>query len=167
MSALLAQRRSFPLHDRAHPAPDTFEQHSHKPPGIQGDSAGFASILNAYRGSGGTARGDDLACLMKEHLRGDYISLARLLVNGGVFGFTWRGVLWIPMFQFELRDLAVKSGSRLVLAELASTFDNWAVATWFAEGNSWLDGRPPVDMLDRDLPKVLEAARAGRFIAAG
>ena len=130
-------------------------------------SAGFAALLGAYRSTGGTARGDDLARLREEHHRGDYVSLARLIVAGEVFGFEWRQTLWIPMFQFDSRDLAVKQSSRQTLAELTPDFDAWSLATWFASGNSWLDGHRPVDLLDRDLPAVLEAARADRFIAAG
>jgi hypothetical protein len=54
-----------------------------------------------------------------------------------------------------------------MLAELASAFDGWPLATWFAQHNAWLNDRSPVDLLDSDLADVLDIARADRFIAAG
>ena len=128
---------------------------------------GFVAMLTAYRATGGTARGDDLARMLEDHHRGDFVSLARLVVTGVVFGFEWRHTFWVPMFQFDLRDLSIRPGLPLVLAELRPQFDGWTLAAWFAQPNSWLDDRRPVDLLDSDLSEVLQAARADRFIAAG
>ncbi|MEO8059201.1 MAG: hypothetical protein ABI671_12830 [Burkholderiales bacterium] len=128
---------------------------------------GFTALLAAFRATGGTARGDDVARLLEDHGLGNFIGLARLIANGDVFGFDWRGVLWIPMFQFELRDLSVKPATHHVLAELGSGFDGWSCATWFARPNSLLNFRIPVDLLATDLADVLQAARTDRFIAVG
>ena len=128
---------------------------------------GFAALLAAFRATGGTARGDDVARLLEDHGLGDYIGLAKLIANRDVFGFEWRGVLWIPMFQLELRDLSVKPATQHVLAELGSGFDGWSRATWFARPNSCLNFRVPVDLLTTDLADVLQAARADRFITVG
>ena len=130
-------------------------------------SAGFAALLTAFRASGGTARGDDLARLLEDRQCGDFVSLAKLIAAREVFGFEWRQALWIPMFQFELRDLSIKPGAQQVLVELGRTCDGWTIAAWFVRTNSWLGGRSPVDLLDSDLSEVLDAARADRFIAAG
>ena len=132
-----------------------------------GKDRDFVVMREVYRATGGTARKDDLARLLADQRRGDFVSLARLSVTGEVFGFEWQHGFWIPMFQFELRDLSVKPGPRQVVAELARVFDGWTLAVWFAHANSWLQGRRPVDLLDSQLPAVLEAARADRFIAAG
>ena len=128
---------------------------------------GFAALLAAFRATGGTARGDDVARLLEDHGLGDFIGLAKLIANGAVFGFEWRGVLWIPMFQFELRDLSVKPATQQVLAELGTGFDGWSRAAWFARPNSYLNFQTPVDLLASRLPDVLEAARMDRFIAVG
>ena len=71
------------------------------------------------------------------------------------------------MFQFDLNDLSVRPGLQQVLAELSGEFDDWSLAAWFAEPNSWLDDQRPVDLIATDLRSVVEAARADRFIAAG
>lgn len=128
---------------------------------------GFVAMRAAYRGTGGVARGDDLARLLEDRGRGGSASLAGLIDGGAVFGFDWRRDFWIPMFQFELRDLSLKTAPHEVLAELAAEFDGWNLAAWFAQRNSWLNERRPVDVLDANLPAVLAAARADRFIAAG
>lgn len=127
----------------------------------------FLAMRAAYLATGGTARGDDLARLLEDRRRGDGVSLARLIVAGEVFGFEWHRLFWVPMFQFELRDLSLKPGPRQVLAELASEFDGWTLAIWFSEANCWLNERRPVDVLDSNLAAVLGAARTDRFIAAG
>ena len=128
---------------------------------------GFAALLAAYRASGGTARGDDVARLLEDHGLGNFIGLARLVAANEVFGFEWRSTIWIPMFQFDLHDLSVKPSARMVLAELGDGFDGWARAAWFAQPNSWLQCRKPVDLMDKELNQVLSAARADRYIAVG
>ena len=50
-------------------------------------SGGFAALLAAYRATGGTARGDDVARLLEDHGLGDFIGLARLIAGSEVFGF--------------------------------------------------------------------------------
>lgn len=127
----------------------------------------FVAMRAGYRSTGGIARGDDLARLLEDLQRGNVSTLARLIASGEVFGFDWHGSFWIPMFQFDLRDLSVKPAARQVQGELAPVFDGWTMAVWFAQRNSWLDERKPVDLLDTELPAVLQAARADRFIASG
>ena len=127
----------------------------------------FDAMLVAYRATGGIARGDDLARLLQECGRGDYVGLARLIVSRVVFAFRWHDMLWIPMFQFRLRDLAIRSGNRQVLAEIPADVEGWALAAWFARPNGLLNDEKPVDLLDADLPAVLNAARAERFVGAG
>ena len=127
----------------------------------------FLALNAVYRPTGGLARREDLARLLDDHRFGDFISLAALLDSGEIFGFEFRRNFWVPMFQFELRDLSSKPGARQVREELAAAFDGWPLAAWFAGTNAWLNSRRPVDLFDSDLPAVLDAARADRFIAAG
>ncbi|MEQ1685044.1 MAG: hypothetical protein ABL916_15460 [Burkholderiaceae bacterium] len=126
-------------------------------------------LRTAYRASGGIARGDDLARFLNEHHSGDFVSLAMSILEGELFAFQWQQAFWVPMFQFDLRDLWVKPNpnARRVLTELAGEFDGWALALWFAQPNDLLHGARPVDLLDASLPDVLQAARTDRFIAAG
>lgn len=129
----------------------------------------FAAMRETYRASGGIARGDDLARMLSQRQAGDFVSLAMLVLERDVFAFQWQQSFWVPMFQFDLRDLSVQinPNARRVTSVLVDQFDGWALAVWFALPNNWLDGARPVDMLNSNLPAVLEAARADRFIAAG
>lgn len=127
----------------------------------------FVAMRAGYRATGGVARGDDLARLLEDMQRGDVSTLARLIASGEVFGFDWHGNFWVPMFQFELRDLSVKPSVRQVQRELAEAFDGWTIAVWFAQRNAWLGEERPVDLLDSQLSAVLHAARADRFMATG
>ena len=135
--------------------------------GASPNSRGFVTMLSQYHASGGLARGDTLGRLLDDWQCGDHVSLARLISADEIFSFRWRGECWIPMFQFELRDLSVKPGPRRVLAELMQVFDDWQLAVWFVRPNPWLQTKRPLDLLDSDLTGVLEVARADRFIVDG
>ncbi len=134
-------------------------------------SGGFRMLKLACRASGGIARADDLARLLCD--RGDggqgEPMLGELLARAEVFGFLWRGSVWLPMFQFDLRRLSVQRAAQQVRAELqgAVALDGWDCACWFARPHAGLDYRAPVDLLATDLPGVLEAARADRWILNG
>ena len=99
------------------------------------------------------------------------MSLLRFVANQvaarQVLSFRWRGLIWVPMFQFNAVELSLRSGTRQVMRELAGVFDDWATAEWFVQPNAWLLDRPPLDVLDTDLPAVLQAARADRYIVCG
>ncbi len=130
-------------------------------------SAAFAALLSAYRESGGTARAGDLARLLADRVQADSLGVYQHVDHGDLFGFPWRGTLWIPMFQFDLDDLSIVPAVRQVLSQLSDAFDAWDLATWFAQSNAWLDGRRPADQIRTQLTQVLDAARADHFIAAG
>ena len=121
-------------------------------------------MLVAYRATGGIANGNEFAQLLKDRQHGDFVSLTQLIVLRKVFGIAWRNTFWVPMFQFELRDMTIRSEIQPILVELAKVLDDWSIATWFIQSNSSLNDRKPVDLLDLDLPRVLEAARTASFV---
>jgi hypothetical protein len=121
---------------------------------------GFIALLEAFRATGGTAPGEIVGRLLEEHQVGNAVSLAKLIYTGQAFGFEWRDSLWIPMFQFDANDLALKGSAQSVRAELPSLWSGWQVASWFAGPNARLDAHSPADRLDSDLEAVLQAAQA-------
>lgn len=128
---------------------------------------GFDAIIDAYKTSGGTARADDLALLLEEKCKGNFVSVAKRIVSRDIFSFEWQNHFWVPMFQFHPHDMAIKQEVRRVVHELAAVLDNWTLAHWFTEPNAWLRGQRPVDRVDTHFSDVLDAARADRFVAAG
>ena len=130
-------------------------------------SQSFDRLISANKGSGGTARADDLALLLAEKGQGSFVSLAKAIVKGDVFSIEWNNHFWLPMFQFEPGDMSMKRSVCKIRCELTHVLDNWTLAAWFAEPNVWLKNRCPVDMLDANYPAVFAAARADRFVAAG
>jgi hypothetical protein len=104
---------------------------------------------------------------MAAHRQGDYASLARQIVDRDVLCFDWDASYWLPMFQFDLRDLSVRRDLLPVIRELQDDCDGWALANWFSHALDGLGGRTPVDLLDTDLAAVLAAARAGRQVETG
>lgn len=125
----------------------------------------FTALLEASRATGGTAPGDAVAHL-GDHFIGDAVSLAKLIHSGHVFGLEWRGSRWIPMFQFDIDDLSVKSSAQHVRAAPPSLWAGWRLASWFAEPNVALDLQRPVDLLESSLPAVLAAALTQRDTVA-
>lgn len=132
--------------------------------GVAGDRD-FAALRAGCQASGGAVRGGDLAGWLEKRQRGDAVSLAKLIISGNIFGFEWQGNFWVPMFQFDFRDLSIRQAPRKVRAELGGVFDGWALAVWFVQPCVWLNGQSPLDLLEADLPAVLEAARSERFVA--
>lgn len=131
------------------------------------DSRSFDAMIGAFKSSGGTARADDLALLLEEKSKGNFISVARQIVSRDIFSFEWQSHFWVPMFQFDHADMSVRQEVRRVVHELASVLDNWALAQWFTQPNEWLKNRRPVDMVHSHFSYVLDAARADRFVATG
>jgi hypothetical protein len=127
----------------------------------QPSDAEFGAFVVACRASGGLARGDELACQLKERGCGDFSSLARQIVAGEVFSFRWQDDFWVPLFQFDAeRGMAVKPALAGVLAALGPLLDGPRLAAWFTQANAHLDGQMPADRLDGDAAGVLRAARA-------
>ncbi len=120
---------------------------------------GFIALLEAFRETGGTALSKVVSRLLEQHQVGYAVSLDRLIATGQVFGFKWRGSLWLPMFQFDPDDLSLNFSAQRVCTELSSLPSGWAVAWWFARPNERLGGRRPVDMLASDPQAVLWSAR--------
>ena len=122
---------------------------------------GFIALLEAFRATGGTAPGEVVGRLLQEHCAGGRgVSLAKPIYTGQVFGFEWRAALWVPMFQFDLDDLALKAGAQRVREALPALWPGWTLAVWFATPNAQLEGRSPVNVLDLDLDAVLQAAHS-------
>ena len=128
---------------------------------------GFIALLEAFRATGGTAPGDVLGRLLEEHCAGSTVSLAKLVHTGQLFGLEWRNSLWIPMFQFHPEDLSLRAGAQQVRAVLPQLWSGWTVAVWFARANPLLGGSSPADMLDADVPAVINAALAQPGVEAG
>lgn len=119
----------------------------------------FLALLRAYRRYGGLARPREL--------------LQRGLPWPGAddeappVRFDWAHQTWLPLFQFKPTTMSVRADVRRVVCELGQAFDDWHLARWFVEPNSWLGGRAPVDQMALELEAVCDAARADRFVAMG
>ena len=72
-----------------------------------------------------------------------------------------------PAFAMDWVDVSLHLAMSQVSAELAGVFDAWEMCCWLAAPNSALEGRVPIDVLDKDPGAVLQAARMDRFIARG
>jgi hypothetical protein len=132
-----------------------------------GCDAAFVSLQEAYRDSGGIARGDHLAARLGLAGRGGYVDLARRIVAEQLFSFRWNDNFWLPMFQFDPVSLTLREAPRRVLDELHGVFDGWDMAHWHVRANDELGGQRPLDLLDTELAAVLAAARADRHAIDG
>jgi hypothetical protein len=120
----------------------------------------FIAMLDAYRGSGGLAPAQEVVALLRRHIDGGAEALTSLIVSKEVICFGWQSTLWLPLFQFNPIDMSQPAGLSQVLTELSAHLDEWQVANWFAQPNSWLDGATPTRKLAIDPAAVLSAARA-------
>jgi hypothetical protein len=123
----------------------------------------FVAMLNAYRGSGGLAREENLLALSSRRCGLDADTLANWIAERQVIGFEWQSRTWLPIFQFNLFDMTLPPALGQVLAELIPVYDPWELANWFAQPNQWLADRVPADALEHDPSAVLQAAPCGSF----
>ncbi|MFZ2989761.1 hypothetical protein [Ideonella sp.] len=136
-------------------------------PAVGADRGRFEDLQSACRAHGGLARAEDLNRLLEDYQLGDFVSLARQLGSGELICLRWREAMWVPMFQFDLRDLSVKVGLRTVLSALAPVFDAWEATEWFVRPSEWLGGLRPCECFEQHLGEVVMAARTDRFVVAG
>jgi hypothetical protein len=128
---------------------------------------GFISLLDKYRATGGIASVTELCQKQCDGVGGDINALAKLILIGDIFSFEWQGNFWIPLFQFNPKELTSRQCVRQVLGELTQAFDGWTLAVWFIQTNAWLKNRRPIDLLENGLSSVMHAAKADRYVALG
>ena len=136
-------------------------------PPVRSADQQFITMLDAYRDTGGIARARELIQLCRSHGGPTVAMIAAWIDSRAVICFEWRADIWLPWFQFHRHDLTPHPQLVPVFGELNAVYDPWDSAGWFAEPNPWIAHRAPVDALLTDLPGVLQAARADRFIANG
>jgi len=126
----------------------------------------FIAMLDSYRPSGGLARAQEVAALSERHGGPDVATLTNWIAKREVICFDWQSHTWFPLFQFNPFDMTRHQGLGTLFAELATVYDAWELANWFAQPNPWLANRVPADTFLSDLGAVLHAARADRFRAS-
>lgn len=127
----------------------------------------FVGMLNAFRRSGGLARAPEVAARFSRQGASDMSPLAGWIAKRQVISLEWQSRIWLPLFQFNPTGMTLRSGLGAVLAELVLVYDDWEVASWFAQPNSWLASATPADSLAVAAPQVHHAARAERFVVTG
>lgn len=131
----------------------------------KGDDHEFLQLLAAYRASGGLAPGAEIAARQPG---GGISGLGRLIAAKKVLSFEWSATTWLPVFQFQSGQIALREGVREVLEALSCpALDGWDMAQWFVQPSGLLAGAAPLALLGADTPAVIEAARAYRFILRG
>ena len=168
MSALsLAYERCPFLAEATAPRGLRFEERTSAPWPTGNEESRRAAMMQVYDRTGGLARSDEALFMLRRRTSQPLSMLARWIVEQRVVSFEWQAERFLPMFQFDLADMAIQPAAAAVLAELAGVFDDWERAVWFAEPSTWLHGRIPVDVLGSEPQAVVDAARADRFVARG
>jgi hypothetical protein len=127
----------------------------------------FIALLNGFRRTGGLWRLSALQ-LMRRDAWGTSVleALPARVADRKVLGITWNHESWVPDFQFGTHG-AIKPVVAAVFLELMTSHDPWELATWFITPSTWLQHLRPIDLLEMAPARVLEAARADRYVANG
>jgi hypothetical protein len=122
------------------------------------------TLYIAYERNGGVAICDEVVVMLRRHIRQPVSCLARWIVHRAIVNFHLHGHTFIPLFQFDLFDMSIKTTFSLVTTELSDVLDESELAEWFARPNCWLGCRSPIERLAQAPGAVLDAARADRYI---
>lgn len=127
----------------------------------------FIALLNAFRSSGGLQRLSALQAIRSSSWDDDVIeALPARVADRSVLGITWNREAWVPNFQFDGHG-ATKLPAATAFLELTPSHDPWELAAWFVTPSTWLQHVRPIDLLEMAPTRVLEAARADRYVANG
>lgn len=130
--------------------------------------ASYESMVRGYRSTGGVLRRAEILRQMREVYSQPLSVFARWTIQREIVSFACDSQHLVPIFQFDLPSMKLRPEVRAIACELVPAFDEWEVALWFVQPNTWLpDAAAPVDYIDSDPEAVLQAARADRFIATG
>lgn len=80
--------------------------------------------------------------------------------DGRIFAVQFKGEQCYPAFQFDAKQGRPKEPIGKLINILGRYHDGWSLALWFSSANDWLDGKRPIDLLDRKPEAVVEAAKA-------
>jgi hypothetical protein len=135
----------------------------------------WLSTCAAFADSGGMVSGDGLAQRLVDSASsaGGADSLqatsmvARWIVSRSVVTVLGPHGWMLPVFQFDPATATPKPSMAPVLAVLHGVFDEAELALWFVSSNDWLKGDRPAMVMHKNLPGVLHAARADRYLARG
>jgi hypothetical protein len=127
----------------------------------------FITLLNGFRSRGGLQRLSVLQAIRRDAWSTDVIeALPACIADRKVLGITWNHEAWVPDFQFDGHG-ALKQPAAAVFLELTPSHCPWELATWFVTPSTWLQQVRPIDLLEIAPARVLEAARADRYVANG
>ena len=129
--------------------------------------AQFTDMLASFRGCGGLARAEETLAWLEGDVEQGLSTLARWMTLRQVVNFEWQAQTWLPLFQFDRRDMSIHPELEPIVAELCGVFDAWELAHWFARPNSTLGGLTPAEAFRDDAASVLQAARTDRFAIDG
>ena len=157
-NALLAQPflSSAPSQGVATPLADSPEQ---RPSPAACADGKFIDLLEAYRGSGGLARAQEVRAQVARQHEASVVMLASWIVRRHVICFVWQAKMWLPLFQFDAPGMTPMAGLRDVMSELAPAYADWEVAQWFVRPHPGLANRTPAAALAHSPNAVLNVAR--------
>jgi hypothetical protein len=136
----------------------------------------WLSTCAAFADSGGMVSGDGLAQRLFDSassaggaggLQGATALVARWIASRSVVTVMGPHGWMLPLFQFDQATATPKPSMAPVLAVLRGVFSDAELALWFVSSNDWLKGDQPAMVMHKNLPGVLHAARADRYVATG
>jgi hypothetical protein len=127
----------------------------------------FVDMDRIFDSHGGMASGNEIASELGRHTSQSISVVARWIVGRKIVNIAWRSHILIPRFQFTADNGQIRPVVSGVIAELEGVFDDWEIARWFSQPNTWLHDMRPLQLVAIDDGAVIQAARTDRFIARG
>jgi len=143
-----------------------------RPPSRHGHAAASSdadqsTMRSAFERAGGVLSSHALEQALRRHVDQPLSTLGKWIVKREVVIFHSEQQSMLPLFQFRPHDMSLRPEIAHIVSELVGVFDDDDLALWFTTPNCWLGDALPIDVLDDDAERVIEAARADRFIGRG
>jgi DNA helicase HerA-like ATPase len=105
-----------------------------------------------------TATSADVAELSGSRARNKAALAGGWRKRGKVFAISASGQLRFPLFQFDREGQPKRELAELLAVLQEQGLSGWEIALWFSGANERLDGKRPLDLLESEPERVLDAA---------
>lgn len=135
--------------------------------GLEDESFEARALIDIFERTGGIITVEEAEEMLARLASDATVGIARLIARNRLTSFFSGSSHLVPLFQFCPLTMSVVAPVPAVIDELAGVLESGEMCSWFARGNAWLGGASPAELVREAPGRVVDAARADRFVLRG